>query len=82
MTESEIKQAIFKVLERIAPEADLSSLRPDDSLRETLDIDSFDFLQFIIGLHESFNIDIPESDYSQLNTLAGTLRYLAVHSTQ
>ena len=79
MTEPEIKDAVFNVLRKIAPEADLSSLRPDENLREALDIDSFDFLQFIIGLHESLKIEIPESDYSQLSTLTGVLRYLAVH---
>ena len=77
MTEPETREAIFKVLGKIAPEADLHKLGPDEQLRETLDIDSFDFLQFIIGLHENLNIEIPESDYPQLNTLAGILRYLA-----
>lgn len=78
MTESEIKEAVFKVLGKIAPEADLHNLSPDENLREVLDIDSFDFLQFIIRLHESFGIEIPESDYPQLTTLAGILHYLAV----
>ncbi len=73
----EIKDAVFKVLARIAPEADLSKIGPDENLREALDIDSFDFLQFMIGLHESLAIEIPESDYPQLTTLGGILRYLA-----
>ena len=77
MTEPEIKDAVFKVLAKIAPEADLRKLGPDENLRETLDIDSFDYLQFMIGLHESLQIEIPESDYPQLATLAGILRYLA-----
>lgn len=73
----EIKDAVFKVLAKIAPEADLPKLGPDENLRETLDIDSFDYLQFMIGLHESLAIEIPESDYAQLTTLGGILRYLA-----
>ena len=79
MKESEIKEAVFKVLGRIAPEADPSSLRPDENIREALDIDSFDFLQLVIGLHESLKIEIPESDYSQLSTLEGILRYIGLH---
>lgn len=76
MTEPEIKEAVFRVLAKIAPEADLQKLGPDENLRETLDIDSFDYLQFMIGLHESLAIEIPESDYPQLTTLGGIVRYL------
>ncbi len=78
MTGPEVKDVVFKVLGKIAPEADLHKLGPDENLREALDIDSFDFLQFIIRLHESLGIEIPESAYSQLTTLAGILRYLAI----
>jgi acyl carrier protein len=78
MTEPEIKEAVFKVLGKIAPEANLSNVGPNENLREALDIDSFDFLQFIIRLHESLGIEIPESDYPQLATLAGILRYFAL----
>ena len=77
MTESEIREAVFKVLRKIAPEANLQTLGPNQNLREMLDIDSFDYLQFMIGLHETLAVDIPESDYPQLATLAGILRYLS-----
>jgi len=77
MTESEIREAVFKVLRKIAPEANLETLGSDQNLREALDIDSFDYLQFMIGLHETLAVDIPESDYPQLATLAGILRYLS-----
>jgi len=77
MTESEIREAVFKVLRKIAPEANLHTLDPNQNLREALDIDSFDYLQFMIGLHETLAVDIPESDYPQLATLAGILRYLS-----
>ena len=82
MTESEITAAVFEVLRKIAPEADLHSLDPNQSLREALDIDSFDYLQFMIGMHEKLAVDIPESDYPQLATLAGILRYLSVKSPE
>jgi acyl carrier protein len=76
MTESEVKGAVFSVLKKIAPEADLTRLRPNDNLREALDIDSFDFLQFVIGVHESLDVEIPESDYPQFATLAGIEAYI------
>jgi acyl carrier protein len=77
MTEAEIRETIFKLLGRIAPEADFSTLAPDDNLRRTLDIDSFDALNFFIALHEELGVQIPESDYGQLNTLAELIRYLS-----
>ena len=77
MTEAQLKETIFKALGQIAPEADLSTLGPDDNIRETLDIDSFDHLNFLIGLHEALGVEIPEGDYGQLTTLADIIRYLA-----
>jgi acyl carrier protein len=77
MTEAQLKETIVKVLGQIAPEADLSTLGPDENVRETLDIDSFDHLNFRIGLHEALGVDIPEGDYGQLTTLADIIRYLS-----
>ena len=76
MTEAEIRDAVLKVLRKIAPEADLQALDPVQDLRAALDIDSFDYLQLMIGLHQSLGVNIPESDYPQLSTLAGIIQYL------
>jgi len=76
MTETELKEIVFKGLRQIAPEADPATLRPDENIREALDIDSYDFLQFLIGISEVFGIDIPEADYEKVFTLTGLFRYL------
>jgi acyl carrier protein len=78
MTETEIRQAIFDSLRQIAPEADPQTIRPDENLREALDIDSFDFLNLLIGLHERLGVQIPEGDYSQLTTLSALVQYLSL----
>jgi acyl carrier protein len=77
MTEAQIKETILKGLSQVAPEANLGTLDPNASVRETLDIDSFDFLNFLIGLNEELGVEIPEADYGQLVTLADIVRYLA-----
>lgn len=77
MNEAQIEQIIFRLLKRIAPEAEPSSLDSDENIRKALDIDSFDALNFFIQLHEALEVEIPESDYGQLNTLAEMRRYLA-----
>ncbi len=76
MSTEDIRNTVLQALHRIAPEADLTSLSPDDDLREALDIDSFDFLRFVIALHEALGVDIPETDYPKLTTLNAAVSYL------
>ena len=76
MIEAELRQIVLDTLGDIAPEADLQTLPPDKDLREELDIDSMDFLNFVIALHEKVGVDIPESDYPQLATFDGAVAYL------
>ena len=77
MTETEIRQAIFDVLHQIAPEVNPNQIRPDENLREALDIDSFDFLNVLIALNKRLGVDIPESDYGRVTTLSALIRYLS-----
>jgi acyl carrier protein len=63
-------------LSNIAPEADLATVDPAADLREALDIDSMDFLNFVTAIHQRLGIDIPELDYPKLVTLDGMIAYL------
>lgn len=76
MNEEEIKNNIFQLLKKIAPDTEPSELKPDENIRETLGIDSFDALQFIIALNEKLGIEIPEKDYGKTNTLGDLLSYI------
>ncbi|MBI2765897.1 MAG: acyl carrier protein [Chloroflexi bacterium] len=80
MTSDELRAAVLASLGDIAPEADLAGLADDDDLRDELDLDSMDFLNFIIGIHERTGIDVPERDYSRLGTVGAALAYLAAHA--
>jgi acyl carrier protein len=75
MTAEEIKSLIGDILGGIAPEADLDAVAGDEDLREALDLDSMDFLNFVVALHEKTGIDIPEADYPRLRTLDGAIAY-------
>ena len=77
MTQAEIQQAVFDALRKIAPEADPQKLQLNENLREALDIDSFDFLNFLIGLHDKLGVEIPEADYGRLTTLSDLVNYLS-----
>jgi acyl carrier protein len=76
MTEAELKRLVLDALVSVAPELDEASLAPDKSFREQLDMDSMDFLNYLIALHEALKIDIPESDYTQLTSINSAIGYL------
>jgi acyl carrier protein len=76
MTKDEIRGVIFRVLGKVAPEADLSTLKPNLRIRDQLDIDSMDLLNIVIALHQELNVEIPEADYSKLATLDDCIAYL------
>ena len=81
MTDEDIKKIIFTELTTIAPEADPAALAPTANVRKTLDIDSYDFLQFLIGLDKKLGVEVPEKDYAIFTTLDGMVRYLAERVT-
>ena len=76
MNDAELKTLIVELLSGIAPEADYSSLAGDVDLRETLDLDSMDFLNFVTALHERTGKNIPEADYPELFTIDSAINYL------
>jgi len=76
MNEEEIKQALLLLLKNIAPDTEPERLKSDDNIRQTLAIDSFDYLQFIIGMDEKFSIQTPEEDYGKISTLKELLTYI------
>jgi acyl carrier protein len=76
MTDIDIRIVVEEELNNIAPEVDLKSVDPSADLREVLDIDSMDFLNFITAVHHRLGMDIPEVDYPKLVTLEGAIKYL------
>lgn len=76
MTADEIRKLAVEILSDIAPDTDPSALQGDEDIREALDIDSMDFLNFVTALHQKSGIPIPEADYPRLFTLNGAVDYL------
>ena len=77
MTQQEIKQSLFILLKQIAPDTEPSTLKPDENIREKLNIDSFDTLQFLVSVNEKFGIQIPEEDYGKITTLDTLSSYIS-----
>jgi len=68
---------ISALLADIAPEVDMKSVDPDGNLQSELDIDSMDFLNFIVALAKKYQVEIPEADYPRLSSLNGSLFYVS-----
>lgn len=76
MTAAEIRETVLRLLGELAPEADMSELKTDVRIRDQLDLDSMDFLNFLIAVHEATGVDVPEADYPKLRTLSHIVAYL------
>jgi acyl carrier protein len=76
MDDSAIRETIIAALRSIAPEAMADEVTADQPLRDQVDLDSIDFLNFLIRLHQRLGVDVPEADYGKLVTLNDFAAYL------
>jgi acyl carrier protein len=81
VTTDTIKATVLRAIGELAPEGDLDRLDPDRPLREQLDLDSYDYLQLMVRLHELVGVEIPERDYVEIPTLTALVTYLASRVT-
>jgi len=76
MDRQTLKTTALEILRSIAPEVEPGDIEPSRPLRNQVDLDSMDWLNFLIGLHQRLGVNIPEADYAQLVTLDNVLDYL------
>lgn len=76
MDEQALRTLILELLWDIAPEMEGTPIDPAGRLREQVDLDSMDWLNFLIGLHRRLQVDIPEADYAGLRSIDDLVRYL------
>jgi acyl carrier protein len=79
-TDHDIRAEILSVLTTIAPEVEADDIRDDLLLRDQVDLDSMDWLNFLIGVHKRLGVDIPEADYKSLRTLTDVITYVEQHA--
>ena len=82
MTDDEIRGTVLRLLSEVAPEADMASIQPDVRLRDQIDIDSMDALNFLISIDAELHVDIAESDYPKMTTLNAIVEYLSAALAQ
>lgn len=77
MTEDQVRDLIVDIINDVAPEVDLSKADGDDNLQERFGLDSMDALMILEEIAEETGVDIPESDYDQVESLEGLTDYVA-----
>jgi len=76
MTKDDVKQIVLDIIAEIAPDEDLSDVKPEVRLRDQLDLDSMDFLDIVMELRKQHGIEVPEDDYPELASLDSCANYL------
>ena len=76
MTKDECKKVVLAIIADIAPDEDLSNVKPEARLRDQLQLDSMDFLDIVMELRKRFGIEVPEADYGHLASLQSCADYL------
>jgi acyl carrier protein len=76
MTKEECRKLVIDIISDIAPDEDVTSVKPDVRLRDQLQLDSMDFLDIVMELRKRHGIEVPEADYMQLASLDSCAEYL------
>lgn len=82
MTREELQQTLLAALGEIAPEVDLAALDAARPLRQQVDLDSADWLNFLVAVHDRLGVDIPDAEAGRLRTLAQIVEYCASHGAR
>jgi acyl carrier protein len=82
MSREELAGLVRRALASVAPESEGQLIDPEADFRDQIDLDSMDFFNFIIALHEATGLEIPEKDYPQLASLEGCIEYLSARTKE
>jgi acyl carrier protein len=77
VNQDDVRAGILRALRSIAPEMDPSTLKPDMDLREQIDLDSMDVMNFVVAVEEELGVAVPDTDVAGLTTLDEWLAYLS-----
>ncbi|MGH3477384.1 MAG: hypothetical protein ACRDPQ_10520 [Nocardioidaceae bacterium] len=77
LTQTQAQDLVHEALLRIVPDADLNALDEQEDLRDSLELDSLDFLNFVEQLSAGAGRRIEDSDTPRLRTIAGCVEFLS-----
>ncbi len=79
MTKEEIKKTILEEIYNIAPDYEGEDVDENENIQEAFEIDSYDFLNLLTALNEKLGVEVPEDDYSKVDTLSKMVDYFYEH---
>lgn len=79
MGQDDIRETVLSLLTDVAPEVEADDIEDDVLLRDQVDLDSMDWLNFLVALHKRFDVEIPESEYASLRTIDDLTSYIDTH---
>ncbi|MGI6401612.1 MAG: acyl carrier protein [Thermoguttaceae bacterium] len=72
----DVRKTIIEILADLCDDFDFDTLDDTAPFRDQLDLDSMDMLDVVLGLRKHYILDIPESDYPQLQTMESSIQYI------
>ncbi|HEX6016599.1 MAG TPA: acyl carrier protein [Burkholderiaceae bacterium] len=72
-----IRSELLQALTEIAPEVEPQSIDAGQPLRRQVDLDSADWLNFLVAVHLRLGVDIPDAEAARLTTLDKLIDYCA-----
>ena len=82
MTRDDIRRALLQALTTIAPEVDAEVLEASKPLRRQVDLDSADWLNFLVEVHELLGVEISDAEAAKLSTLEMLIDHCAARATR
>jgi acyl carrier protein len=70
MTRTKIEEQVLGALGAVVPAAKGRALDPDALIRDQVELDSMDFLDFVLAVERRFSIDVSPTSYPQFATIA------------
>jgi acyl carrier protein len=80
MTELQVQAEMKAIFRKIAPEVDFDHLDLTKPLREQVEIDSLDFYNILVKLHQATGVMVPESVVIEIPCLRDLISYVAGRS--
>jgi acyl carrier protein len=81
MSTTDLADVVVAALCSVAPDVSPDEIDRESPLREQVELDSMDFLNFVAAVYEATGVDVPEADYDQLDSVASATRYLGARTT-
>ncbi|MGA1868764.1 MAG: acyl carrier protein [bacterium] len=76
MIAEEVRTALLDIIAEIVPDEDVTNIKGDVPIREQIELDSMDFLDIVMEIRKRYQLEVPEENYQELNTLDSSVAYL------